>query len=1734
MMASVDFARLRNQTMADGHDSEVTVNTRALIDKVLARYSSEHTTLRELIQNASDAGASTVVIKFETDPSLEIPTPQGTDKALLLKHIIQHHTLKRLIVSNNGQPFTSADWSRLKSIADGNPDETKIGAFGVGFYSVFADCDEPFVVSGNKTMAFYWKGNTLSTKVANVPEEHQTSNTTFSLDYRQADLSSPSYNPAKVPNLPTLCQFLATSLTFVGLQSLELHVDGHKVSSFTKKTSPAAPLQVPQGLKIDTEGGFMRVAQVTQQHSQIDAEWSNVIASAQNPPKRAAELVQTEVRNAGTALKSFFSKFSAPTPKVSKPNPTSNISEKPSIGTDDISGESNGVIFLQVCTVEVDTRVSKSFAAEIERATKKKPPRKAKIALLTSPYQDPNTPLSTGTGSTADLASKMFSQVLPTKTGRIFIGFPTAQTTGVLAHVSAPSLIPTVERENVDLNARYISQWNIELLRVAGLACRILYASDMADIQRRYGKEPMDQLIQRAVYVFQQFTSNASHPSTVLGEKIEEAFWSCSKERSIEMLSTKGIMASKQVRMPAETLSFLGEVPMVPQDLATSAYTFMVNLHRRGFISELTMADIREGLESRALTEDELTEFLKWAGAKLEGREIDGSGMRSLFDITVANIDISSEEKTGRLLALGEISTYLNTARITPTLPVPPDTIPFAFSKSIPTKQLQMFGWIELSPIRWLRHMTTTPQLQEFQSSEKLASQVLSLTAKCWDQLDGSSKEAVISLLTPHPIMPTKAGMRKPEQSYFPSVKLFDDLPTVKAFPGSKEKFLAALGVRKTVELSVVFDRMRSQDANSKSEKLSWNHIDLIRYFASVMDEIPKKDLDRLKDTPFLPGEGTPVQFGQLFKASDLYAPDQAILSLGLTQLKFPPEFKPNVRENALLMRLGLKQWPDSIVLANIMHKAGQANNGPLYSMALNYFIQNHFKHGYASEAKKLAALSLPILPTEQAPWPTLVGPFQCYTNELASCLGFAILRADLRPHAEKFGVQHNPDIQDCVQRLVKFPPKTKLEAEMQFAYFAGRLSELDQRRPLLSSISTAHIVPVFRKYYLDAASVGFEDRTRSQSGKTEMRLHHHDPPETVFVGQDQEYRGILDYVQYGAEATNFLLKAGAKHEPSSFDLAYLLCKNPVRFLNTIGQDRYLDLLRKLAVQADSLWKDKELVKTLVASRILLGYRDIKDEKKDLAATQDDALDDLDEPGVQREWSLNSANEVVIIDDVSFFFKFRDYIIAAPQEEALEEFYARFGVKRISEQVKEEQRIGNLTRDQSAAHRLRHDILERSRLFLHEYERDASSKSIRHDTKWLSSNVKVECVSDISIRYSLADRAATSYRKSATISRKRGLGTILYITPTYDVYEVSSVLVRLLIKKPKQNDAIALERILTEPLRRLQEKGINVERILRRKEHEARIARQQELERELEEEQRAAEQAKQAVVPTEAPVKPDPLVINKAPPTPATPDKPREKGMPGSFGSPDNDDLDGPGPGHDNTLRPPEKSVFNQWAKKLGFKNTPAAPTDAGQITRENNTVTKNNIQNAIKDCRPINQQNINSQHHQDPPTELDKGGYCNDEQWENIHKAFSIPYSGRHVDIFYGKDHSEALSEIQNELSLFLPIIFSLASLFGVNPAAVSIFLDKKSRTIAFNQNRALFFNLGWFMQMHVAEYGSLAGRARALDSWFLTFCHELAHNLVSDHNARFNWYQSQIAIEYSQAYRGVLEKFLHEVKVD
>lgn len=92
-----------------------------------------------------DAGAKGIEIVFETATS----NPQETVPNLNAK-------ITRVLFKNNGMDFRAEDWNRLKKIAEGNPDESKIGAFGVGFYSLFSICEEPLYVSCIPIQGFYY------------------------------------------------------------------------------------------------------------------------------------------------------------------------------------------------------------------------------------------------------------------------------------------------------------------------------------------------------------------------------------------------------------------------------------------------------------------------------------------------------------------------------------------------------------------------------------------------------------------------------------------------------------------------------------------------------------------------------------------------------------------------------------------------------------------------------------------------------------------------------------------------------------------------------------------------------------------------------------------------------------------------------------------------------------------------------------------------------------------------------------------------------------------------------------------------------------------------------------------------------------------------------------------------------------------------------------------------------------------------------------------------------------------------------------------------------------------------------------------------------------------------------------------------------------------------------------------------------------------------------------------
>ncbi|KAI0166800.1 hypothetical protein GGR52DRAFT_75089 [Hypoxylon sp. FL1284] len=1722
----MDYGRLRAAALRDGEDEEaVTVDTRALIDKVLARYSGEWTTLRELIQNAADAQATTVKIKWETLPSTQVPLPNTTDRSDLLKHIITNHTLRRLVVQNNGQPFTKTDWGRLKRIAEGNPDETKIGAFGVGFYSVFADCEEPFVSSGPEAMAFYWKANALFTRKLQVPDDQRSPDTAFVLDYRNTTTT--------LPNLLSVSQFLATSLTFVALQTIEFWIDDYEVLHLQKKTSPSAEVALSRDVETTTKDRLMKVQSVERTSAQIDASFMSAIGWK----PELATTAKSESYGFGNSempsLRNFFSRLTANTSAAKSHKTAREERAAQEAISEDITVLSTSSIFLRVTTAAVKTSITTNFSAELERATKKPPPKVAKLSILTSSYDETQASESSSSSKAISKATNVFASVLPSKKGgRVFIGFPTTQTTGAGIHISAPSVIPTVEREAIDLNARWVRTWNLEMLRAAGIMTRLAFTHEMAELQAKLHRalqasggiitsKEIAKYMPEALHILKAFTFGDSTPSGHVSQTIEEAFWTSYKSPIIEVYSSRGVLTTNKVRLGSQELAkFVDGIPVIPPELESTG--FVQKLIDFELLSFITVDDIRKELSGKPLNKSQLISFIQWAGKKASKRELSATERDGLLDVAIGLLDEGDGDQGG-IIALGSVTNYLSPNKIPAGLPIPPTTIPYDFTRNSTTPELQALGWESLDIVPWLRFLvetrSTRPDEQNLTKSAEFSIRILTVLSKGWDSLSQSSKGTVTTLLQSHTVMPTKLGMRKPSESFFQSVKLFDDLPTIEGCSSLKDKFLTAIGVRKTVDLDTIFTRLLNRSAETDdSGHAKWSHIELIKYLASVRADIPNDDLRKLKDSRICPAEAGPLGYEstkpsqQLYKVSELYEPKGPLRPLGLKIIQWPGgNLRSTTPEGKFLITLGLRSYPSAPELVDMMSSPDQQ----LRTSAMTYFISYHHTNGYVNF--DVGSSSKAFLPLQGKP-NQLVPPSRCYTNEAAAVLGFDILKKELHLHAPKFGVAADPPIVECVERLLAKPPQTATEAVRLFGYFATRLNELGTNS--ISKLRDAPIVPVVRERRLSASQT---PTSPGDKGSNIVRLS----PRHCYLGKSSMYGEIFDFVDFGSTANAFLSACGSKTEPTKLEIAQLAAGEPARLLSVLqSPEKYIGLLRHLAEDMATLRKDRDLWKKMKSSPCLLAFKEISSPSKEKS------LDTEEEEAPIRQYQLAPPSNIVILDDYISYRLFKDHLICAPEEDALESFYIALGSQSLSAIVQEDLKIGSHNGKQEGAVWLRKHVLERSKIFIHEYTR-YTRDAIKHDARWLEKNLTVVAVRNVSLRRSLRGQSQSHTEQRSAASKRSDHGWVLYVSAessSPDMYQVGQAVCQLILNRPSQQAYFFFEPFLKLGLLELRGRGYNVDRILRAKAAEARIA---------EEERRKALDAEQARIrEREQDFRKQNEVAAAARERSNTP-PPR---MPGGFGSPE-DDIRALPP----TPAPPQggrrgRSLFSNISKRLGFdasdeaeenlknfmgsgpepvKLPPAEPPsgsehgkkDDGKVT--NPAIVQQNLLNAIKSTRAHDSSQLYS-----PPTTREvkeQATYCDDTIGKDLNFVAEASNSMR---VFVSNavqpfDPGQFLSANHSAINLFAAILAEVSDVYSINRAALHIFYDEAGGTIAFNRNGSIFCNLRFFSQLHVDHLGG-DGRAQATVWWWVVLAHELAHNLVQPHNSDHSYYTESFIQQY------------------
>ncbi|KAJ6558581.1 hypothetical protein DFH09DRAFT_1037162 [Mycena vulgaris] len=1679
------MAQTRDALWAAGYDESVEVNQRALIDKVLARYSGEFTVFRELLQNSDDAQSKKVEIRFQTQAALDrnghSDTTSSESAAPQTLPDLKTALCHQWTFKNDGMAFRREDWDRLKKIAEGNPDEEKIGAFGVGFYSLFSVTDDPMVKSGDEWMGFYWKDNKDQLFARRGPLPPKTSEdstvwTSFEMPLRQ---------PAPMPVPFDFTRFLASSITFMAyLSEVSVYFDDKRLVRLRKESGVPKVLGIPKGLQSRSRLGMMNVTGVNSTSLRIQADTMRWVYSSGTEKPQPFALKQPKA--SAPSLFSWFG-LSATPQRVATPLPAA-----PEEVVDPLTVNQTSVS-LSIFSADVDVRLDKKVAAELYRSTKKNPPNRVKYELIytakdeydASKKEDEQQPFATGSifqGLRADIEGS--------GSARIFIGHATGQTTGLGGHMAA-RFIPTVERESIDLMDRNVALWNRELLGIGGFLARTAYERELADVSNLWNGaiqpgSPSEKDLElrawlqgRSLHALRFFTFHQSTPSADVSTLLEAAFFSCASSEDFPLMSTAGVRQASAVRYPDSTFSFLKELPVLPDEVIAGALPMVTALKTRGLIKPITFQDVLAELRSRPLAEADMTACLNW-WIKIHTTTPNKSQLLSIrTELLNAAVLIigqpgSAEEQ---IIQLSGIKTFMNPRSLIPVDgPLPTHLLPLVVSKHLPSASIaSSFPWTELSVADWLRHICSpavrgpaSPVAFNLNLSAPWAERVLSVITSAWASLSNDAKIEIVAMLKDVPCIPTSGGLKIPEEAYFVKADLFHDLPVVilpsgTAVRPSLERVLQALGVRKHVDLQVVFNRMIKTN--------EWSIFELTKYLVDVKSSLTEDEWSKLKMTAAFSKEAVVGQKRTQYFAKQLYEPVDIFRQLGLPVIDWGQhKWKASSDQAKLLFELGLIRYPPLPALVGLC----ASSDAKIRPIALKYLLDNMTAR--YNDYNPANFYEIPYIPALKDGKPVMGTPKDVFATQDWAIFGYLVFAPNPQPDAAlKLKIQQHPPTSRLVNLLETTPPKSEVEARKWFAVLAGRISDFQNTE--LKRLSQISMVP-----------------TRSHGPKAEAESSlRWLPPTQCFFGSNESagfHSKLFVFVDFGTAANGFLSACGTKHSPSIEEVSLMLLANPHRFYELAdGPSNFLSELRNIAVNNRQI--SSATLNKMKKAPILLGTLrrggDPDDDERDL------------------QYDLKRPDQIVIADDNNALQNFGDSLFTAPQEDILEEFYALLGSRRLSSLVKEEYKTSAEIKDSRTAAEIRALILERLPLFLHEH----THARTRVTFNWLNTEAHfiVTSFGKLSVTKTLVlgDLRKSRTQEASAVAKRIGAGPIqlwLAGNAQVDMYEVATSLNRLLFDSPKTNDALLFMTILSTDLKALKRRGYNVDRILR----------QQNALRQAAAESEAKTKAEHAQLMSKPP-----LPLPPSMPTTTTTNMPLHEKSRAASAPP-----------------PPEKSrptssmmgSFQQLKRKInttihpGDKSGPSAPP-IPNLTRpdqpaaptaprpSSKAVTplshiSSNIDMAIQACRPESGNLLRNREQMQQVQESLNEGYC-----DISGRVGDLNVVGEigNIKVYLSQEVPDPHSFMPTKyepLTRFVPLMTVLAQVYNLPLTSLHIFYDLDGGLIAFNRNGSIFFNLRYYEAWHDADVK--AGRAKAAYiSWYFTLAHEIAHNLVHPHNSEY-----------------------------
>ncbi|KAG8216244.1 hypothetical protein J3R82DRAFT_8285 [Butyriboletus roseoflavus] len=1117
---------------------EVEVDKEALV-KILARYPGTFDVLRELIQNADDAVARNIQIHFQTkEPAKSQPASQ-LDVSKLDIH--------KWIIKNDGNGFGEKDWKRLGKIAHGNDDSRKVGAFGVGFYSVLSKSDRPLVRSNGKSLQFYKREDGKLCKFpADCPMDSWTS---IELELRK---------PEPLPMLTDLTRFLVSSVAFLThIDTFVVHLDSERVLHVEKQAESPVGIPIPEHLKPTTPQEALTVESIqrTVQRITINTVESAFPPSSTStlPPITAEDLVERCIE--ADRPKRLFR------------------------GVHGILKDNTIMHDLYTATINVNLGPESEMMRGVETNMKRLPSDfECKAVYFNSEQYESLVGIRNSDAPKAKhLARLLFGSqgIIPENdSGRLFIGQSTSQTTGIGLHISA-HFLPTMERGSIDLangqvagvlyrhfkffqDSEVLSStaWNKDVLFVGGFLARVIYEQEM---QMHATKSQGDLEKELGLCTMARFTFGLTVPHGEVSKILQEAFFSCchGPKSPFPVVSDAGISCAsdpqirQRFRKNNRPPSFLKTYVVFHEDIEPCQRSEII---KRYNVPAFRFQDIVQEFKS-GVTQDALKSFFVWwEDFNRNPPSSTPSTARDEFCQEFASQGILHTSH-GIKIAFKDIEFF--TFLPLPNDLSPPDTIHVDLTSGLRNKgAIECFGWTQLPLLHWLKYACSqAPHLASSEGSGQASDvgyRILRVLVQFALVEEFQQWDEAAELMKGLKCIPTNTELQLPANSYFEVADVcgilpvadyaeFDSIPPtpVAVERGFEYKpmerlhvgnVLLHIGVRVAMDWNDMIERYVNLVRVASGPRR------LLRFLTTIRNgDLTVQEINDLQTRRVFYSENHGRAPG-----AELYLPNEDVRKLRLPIFVLSQEAMTALRRSVdpsnpcevekVIESLGIREYP---TLDKIIALAA-SDELVVRPPALKYFLLNLEKHYNDYEPENFAEHA--FIPTKCKSYARLN---EVFDSPIWEKLGFKQPAEVLRRDLSRLGIKDKPSI-DTIVECFKNPERRPSDIDtatiwFEYLHLYGKLPIPKLREQL----STIPFVPVKN---LDPLS--------SESSPIKYIC----PKDCLITSNEmkRQHRDIFPFVSFGQHGNGFLDDCRAKKSPDASDIISKILENPRGYLKAL------------------------------------------------------------------------------------------------------------------------------------------------------------------------------------------------------------------------------------------------------------------------------------------------------------------------------------------------------------------------------------------------------------------------------------------------------------------------------------------------------------------------------------------------------------------------------------------------------